>query len=265
MGGQRQAVGARAGDGYIVGDRVHLGLHGRQSVKPALVAGFLPGQTLNGLHHREGGKRGQHIGTGEEPVPLFILAQDGVPEGMNHQDPLAGQSSAPGMGVIVGFQRPEPGKAGALTATDDLPLGAHIPQRQQVGALGAVDVKFAETGQRPVIGGKDAGKVAHVLPGLVAEIFSVIAQVFRHGAHLGGAAAAKEEGLAGAQRLPGGVVALLGGQNGHPAVFPAKPGVLVHGPGQLNHGVIIVHGRSPPVDPSWPAPSRHCWSRENAR
>ena len=65
------------------------------------------------------------------------LGADGIRKGVYHQHMLSGQCGAPGVGIIIWFQRAQLGKAGAVAAVDYLPLGPHIPPRQQVRPLSA--------------------------------------------------------------------------------------------------------------------------------
>ena len=191
MSGERQAVGACTDDGNVVIGGIHLRLHRRKCVKPACIAGLLPRQTLDGLHHGKGCKFRQDIGAGEQLFPLFILAQDRPTERMHDKHPLAGERRTPGIFVIVRLKRTELCEPGPGASADDLPLCAHVPKCQKVCTLRAGDIKPAETGKRLIVRGEYAGKIADFLPRFGAEIFAVIFQIFCHGAHLGRAAASE--------------------------------------------------------------------------
>ena len=95
-------------------------------------------------------------------------------------------------------QRAQLGKAGAVAAIDYLPLGPHIPQRQQVRPLSAGSIQLAEAVQRFIIGGKHTGQGVDLTPGFLG-IFP--GQIFGHGAHLGCTAAAEQKWLPGADGI----------------------------------------------------------------
>ena len=83
-------------------------------------------------------------------------------------------------------------------------------------------------------------------------------QVFGHGAHLGGAAAAEAEGLTLFQGFLGQPVALGGGQHGHPPVFPAETGGFDQVAGQFQQFAVIVHPGAPLPGAAWPARCGRC-------
>ena len=130
---------------------------------------------------------------------------------MHDEHPFAREGGAPRAGVVVGLQGAQLGKAGRVTAADDLPLGPHIPQGQQLRILGAFDVEAAEFFQRCIIRGEHARQIADILPRAVGIIFAAVLQIVGHGAHFGRAAAAKQKRLAAFQQFPRQVVAGPGG------------------------------------------------------
>ena len=130
---------------------------------------------------------------------------------MHHQHPLARQCRAPRLGVVVGFQRTQFGKAGGIAAADDLPLGPHVPQGQQLRILGTFNVETTEFFQRRIIRGEHARQIADILPRAVGIIFAAVLQIVGHGAHFGRATAAKQKRLAAFQQFPRQVVAGPGG------------------------------------------------------
>ena len=264
VGGQRQAVGTRADDRNIVVGGVHPGLHGVQRIEPAVIAGVLPGKALHGLNDRQRGKLRQDVPAGEKLRALFILGEDRLAEGMHDQHPLARERGAPRAGVVVGLQRTQLGKAGGIAAAYDLPLGTHIPEREQLGALGGADIEFAEPLQRGVIRRENARKVADVGAGAVGKRAAAVVQVVGGGAHLGRAAAAEQEGLAAFQQITRKVIADPGRQDRHAAVFHFKAQAAVKVGGLLHQQVIVIHGRLP-FWAAGSAPARRCSATENAR
>ena len=164
----------------------------------------------------------QDVGPGENLFPLFILAQDRIPERVYDQHAPARQRRAPRVGVVIRLQRAQFGELRAPAAADDLPFRPDIPQRQQVGAVGAGCVQFAEAAQRIVVGREHAGQIADFAADCLAEVPAACAQKLGHGAHLGRAAAAEQKRLAAVQAFGGQVVALLRRQHRHAAVLPAK-------------------------------------------
>ena len=83
---------------------------------------------------------------------------------MHDEHPFAREGGAPRAGVVVGLQGAQLGKAGRVTAADDLPFGPDIPEGEQLGALRSLDVEAAEFVQRGIVGGKDARQIPNVRP-----------------------------------------------------------------------------------------------------
>ena len=244
MGGQRQAVRPGADNGHLVVGGIHLGLHGRQGVKPAVVAGLLPGQPLHRLHHRQRGKFRQNLCAGKKLFPPGILLQNGRLKRMHHQHFFARQCRTPGLGMVVGFQRPQLGEKRAPTFPDDLPFGAHIPQGQQIGIVNAVHIILAEADQGGVVGGEHPGQVLDILAGTVGKM-SAVFQPVGHGAHLGSAAAAEHKGFPPQDGRPGQFIACFGLQHLHAAVFDAEPQPFIQVACRFYQRVIVVHGQPP--------------------
>ena len=76
--------------------------------------------------------------------------------------------------------------------------------------MGGLSVQAAELCQRGIIRGEHAGKVLNVLPCFFGKAHAAAAQVIGHGAHLGSAAAGKQERPAAFQQSAGQIVTVLG-------------------------------------------------------
>ena len=183
---------------------------------------------------------------------------------MHDEHPFAREGGAPRVGVVVGLQGAQLGKAGRVTAADDLPLGPDVPEGEQFGALRSLDVEAAEFVQRGIVGGKDARQIPNVRPRAVREIVPAVLQPVGHGAHLGGTAAAKQERLTALEQVAHQVVAGSGGQDVHAAVFHCKAQTAVEVGGLLQKRIVVIHW----LFPFWAAgsgPARHCSATESFR
>ena len=259
MGGQRQAVSTCANDGNLIIAGIHLFFHCGKGIKPGIIPGFLPGKALHCRDDGQGGQFRQSVypagGVGEQLPALLVLGADGIRKGVYHQHMLSGQCGAPGVGIIIWFQRAQLGKAGAVAAVDYLPLGPHIPQRQQVRPLSAGSIQLAEAVQRFIIGGKHTGQGVDLTPGFLG-IFP--GQIFGHGAHLGCTAAAEQKWLPGADGIGSSRIALFRGQNDQAAVFPPEAQPFIGIAQYLQQGSIIIHGGFLLVCPAWLGRFRRC-------
>ena len=92
---------------------------------------------------------------------------------MHDEHPFAREGGAPRAGVVVGLQGAQLGKAGRVTAADDLPLGPDVPEGEQLGALRILDVETAEFVQRGIVGGKDARQIPNVRPPFCSQSATV--------------------------------------------------------------------------------------------
>ena len=195
VGGQRKAVSPRPGDGDVILGFVHLVLHGVQGVEPAGVAGVLPAQALHGADDSQRSEFRQDVGPGKICSRFLYWRRIVSGTGVRPARACPASAAPPRVGVVIRLQRAQFGELCAPATADDLPFRPDIPQRQQVGAVGAGYVQFAEAAQRIVVGRNTPDKSRTSRRTVSLKSRPPCAQKLGHGAHLGRAAAAEQKRL----------------------------------------------------------------------